>query len=232
MAKYLGDYIAAVRSRLQEVESSEEISTVDIADSIELAARHHSNYKPLEKVADIAGSGEYDLTLPDSWEKGFSVILEVEYPQGNRDPTYIEAKDMFLYQGISGNPVLRLCNATPASGEIVRLTFTHTHSVTASSATIEDPDFWAAANLAASMSARVLAARYARVWDPAMELDLVNYRGKTEQYLALARECEEIWRLHLGLPETGAPTPALRYGDWDIKYSWNRALLVHKPRYR
>ena len=232
MAKHLSDYIIAVRSRLQEVESSEEISTVDITDSIELAVRHHSNYKPLEKVEDIAGSDEYDLTLPSSWEKDFSVILEVEYPQGSRNPTYIEAKNMLLYQGTSGNPVLRLLSDTPATGETVRLSFTHTHSVTVSSATIEDVDFWAVANLACSMSARVLAARYARVWDPVMELDVVNYRGKSDQYLALARECEAIWRLHLGISETGSPAPALQYGDWDIRYSWDRPLLVHKPRYR
>lgn len=232
MAQYLTDYIQAVRSRLQEVESSEEISTVDITNSIELAVRHHSNYRPMGVVADIAGAGSYDLVLPNTWEKGFSIVLKVEYPQGSRTPAYIEAKDMLLYQGTSGNPVLRFLGATPAIGETVRLTFTHTHSITATTATIEDVDFWAVASLACSMSARTLAARYARVWDPVMDIDLVNYRAKSEEYLALARECEETWRLHLGLPSEGAAEPSLAYGDWDTQYSWSRPLLVHQPKYR
>ena len=232
MAKYLHDYIDAVRTRLQEVEKSEEISTVDITDSIELAVRHHSKFKPLEKVEDIDGAGEYDVTLPDSWEKDFSVILEAEYPQGNRSPTYIEPKDMLLYQGTSGNPVLRLLHITPASGETLRLTFTHTHSVAVAATTVEDPDFWAVASLAAAMAARVLAARYTRVWGPTLDVDVMNFRDKTGEYLALARECEETWRLHLGLPAEGAAVPALHYGDWDTQYSWSRPLLVHKPGYR
>jgi len=232
VAKYLSDYIEAIRSRLQEVEKSEEISTVDITDSIELAVRHHSKYKPLEKVEDIDGADEYDVILPDSWEKDFSVVLEVEYPQGNRTPAYIEPKDMLLYQGTSGNPVLRLLNVTPAVEKTLRLTFTHTHSVAVAATTVEDADFWAVASLASAMAARVLAARYTRVWGPTLDVDVMNFRDKAGEYLALARECEEVWRLHLGLPAEGAAVPAFHYGDWDTRYSWDRSLLVHKPGYR
>ncbi len=220
MAKYLNDYIDAVRTRLQEVEASEEISTADITDSIELAVRHHSKFKPLEKVEDIAGAGEYDVTLPDSWEKDFSVILEAEYPQGNRTPTLIEPKDMLLYQGTSGNPVLRLLHVTPASGETLRLSFTHTHSVAAAATTVEDADFWAVASLASAMAARVLAARYARVWGPTLDVDVMNFRDKSGEYLALARECEELLRLDIGIPSVGGSVPAFHYGVWDIRYSW------------
>jgi len=232
LTKYLSSYVDAVRNRLQEVEASEEISTTEINDSIELAVRYHSRFRPQIIVDDIAGSGVYDLTLPDTWEKDFSVILAVECPQGSRTPTYLEPKDWMLYRGTSGNPSLRLLSFTPSASQTVRITFTHTHLVTASTTTIQDEDYWAVGNLAASMAARLLAARYARVWGPVLNVDVVNYPNKSEQYLALAKECENIWRLHLGLPPEGAPSPSFQYGDWDMTYSWNRGLLVHKPEYR
>jgi len=224
--------VEAVRTRIQEVEASEEISSSQIEDSVELAVRYHSRFKPQVVVADITGSGVYDLVLPDTWEKDFSVIMSVEYPQGSREPTFLEPKEWLLYQGETGNPTLRLLDATPTASQIVRVTFSHTHSVTKASTTIEDEDYWAVGNLSAAMAARVLAARYARVWGPVLQVDVVNFPNKAQQYLALAKECESIWRLHLGLPADGTPKPSLSYGDWDMAYSWGRGFLVRKPGYR
>ncbi len=232
MAFTLNSYVEAVRGRLQEVEESTEIIVDDIEDSIMIAVRLHSEARPLEKVADLAGDGNYDLALPDDWVKDFSTIISIEYPQGNRTPTYLEPKETMLYQGTSGNPVLRFLSVTPQSGETVRITYTVPHTVTDTTSTIPDDDFWAVANLAAALTARVLAARYTRVWEPTLDIDLINYSRKADDYRALADQCELIWRRHLGLPDEGGPIPALSYSDWDMMFSWNRSLLVHKPSLR
>lgn len=230
MAFYLDDYIRAIREKLREVAESEELTDRQIRDCVEDAARHHSSFKPNLKIADIPGKDSYDIDVPADWIVGFSQPTRVEYPQGNRIPTYLEPKDYLVYQGPTGNPVLRLLSTQSATGENLRLTYIVPHSITESVTTIPDSDFWALVNLAAAKAAENLAARYTRVWDPTLGIDLVNYGTKAASYLELARRFATAWRDHLGLP--AGPQAAFAYGDWDIRFSWDRDLLVHKPRYR
>lgn len=233
MALYMDTYVRAIQGRLQEVRGEDaELGAEDLREAVEQAVREHSQFAPQVKVSDIACTDDYDVTLPSDWVKDFSVIESVEYPQGDQDPAYIEPKEWILYQGTSGNPTLRFVSAEVESGETLRLTYVIPHSVTDSATTIPETDFWALANLAASYAARVMAAKYTRTWSPSLDVDVINYRVRAQDWINLAQKCEAIWQVHMGVPEKGGPPPASTQGDWDMTYSWGRSLLVHKPKWR
>src|SRR5574337_639880 len=80
---------------------------VDYADYDLLIAQavkgRYSQDRPLVKAKDYTGDGStYALTLPAAtgnpavygWIEGFSSIVSLEYPTGNRPPTYLDPREL------------------------------------------------------------------------------------------------------------------------------------------
>lgn len=224
------DFIRSVRDILREgltdQDEGRELDLEDIYNAIETAAMYHSRYLPQEVVKDIAGAGSYDIEVPTDWLEGVSAIKSLEYPQGNRDPDYLEPKDYMMYRSPT-KTYIRFLDATPAVGKTVRLFYTTPHSISDTVSTISTNDFWALSNLAAYFAAGWLAAKYTRSIDPTLDADTVDYSQRVDMWVGIAQKCYAIWQSHMNFP-TDRQGPQGGFGDLDLQASdAGRRFLAH-----
>jgi hypothetical protein len=195
-------------------DTAAKLSTDDLRTAIEEAlGGRYSKDRPLRVIADLTGDGaqfEWDTATIADWEKGFSRIAGIEYPQGQRPPAMLANDDWELYETPTGRS-LRFRFAL-AGGQVARVSFTAPHALDASS--MPDADFYAVGALGASLAARKLAAVYAQIGDSSLSADTVNYRTKSQEYMALAKRLEQDYANLLGTdPERSAPA-ASRTAAW------------------
>ena len=189
----------------------------DLTAAIEEAlAGRYSKDRPQVLLADLTGDGsQYEWAVADitDWQNGFSQVVRIEYPQGERTPNYLESDDWLIYESPTAR-FLRFVFA-PSNGKTARVHFTAPHAVDAAS--LPEADFYAVGALAAALAARRLAALYAQTGDSSIAADTVNYRSKSQEYLALARRLEKDYENLLGTdPERTAPA-ASRTSEWKGK---------------
>ena len=201
-----------VAGHLQD--TADKLSSADVTAAVEEAlAGRYSKDRPRVVVEDLTGDGakyEWDLATIEDWQNGFSQVVRIEYPQGEQVPNYLENDEWMIYESPTGR-FLRFTFA-PRAAIKARVRFTARHAVDASS--LADADFYAVGALAASLAARRLSAIYAQTGDSSIGADTVNYRTKSQEYLALARRLEQDYENLLGTdPERTAPA-ASRTADW------------------
>ena len=183
-------------------DDSNKLVPADYANALGEALNRYSKARPLEAVADITGDGGRDYALPSGWLEGFSGIAAIEYPAGLAPESLVDRRDWKLYATPAGKK-LRLLADTPAEGETLRVTYTAVHT----EQSVPAVDLEAAANLAASLCLRQLAAAYGNTGDSLIQADSVNYRSKTDEYRRLADSFEKLYKDHLGLKDSDT-TPA------------------------
>jgi hypothetical protein len=219
------DLQARVRILLQDAVTK--LATADRDKLIEQAIQErYSKDRARELVADVAGNGTSDLTLPATHEDGFSVIRQIEYPIGNVPPTLIESADWQLYRTPTGLK-LRLLANTPAATENIRLTYTGRHLADGTTVL----DFEAVCEYAAALGFEALAAIYAQTGDSTLGADAVNYRSKSQEYRDLAKAHRKRYFDYMGIEEsaggaaqTGA---ALVMGEMDNQLGAGVDRLTH-----
>lgn len=259
-----------------------------------LAGQFSRNF-PRKIVFDIIGTNDYDYPLPDttnkSWEKGFSIIENVEFPAGERTPIYIPDTDWLIYQAdtifytgltntfevgetITGttssatgtvNVVgstfveytlvtgtfqasetvtggtssatattsrietekLRLLTNNPNTTERMRITYTIAYNEdTVSQVTTYEAE--ALAVLVASYYCDTLARYYAQTSEGSVDVDVVDYQGKSEIWAERAKDMRSQYYRMTGKKEgTGAASIT---GDWDVNLSWGGDKLFHHGR--
>ena len=204
MPKTIPDFQQLVAGHLQD--GAAKLAPAEIVKAVEEAiAGRYSKDRPQKPVADLTGDGatyEWSLAGITVWQEGFSRVVEIEYPQGERSPIYLEGGEWLLYATPTGR-FLRFAFALSA-GKKARVRFTAAHATDASS--VPEADFYAVGALAASLAARRLAALYAQTGDSSIAADTVNYRTKSQEYLALARQLEKQYENLLGTdPERSSP---------------------------
>ena len=212
MPKTIPEFQQLVTGHLQD--GAAKLSPAEIVKAVEEAiAGRYSKDRPRKLVVDLTGDGatiEWSLSGVAGWQEGFSHVLQIEYPQGERSPIYLEADDWLLYDAPTGRS-LRFAFAL-ATGKKARVQFTAPHSTDAS--TVPDADFYAVGALAASLAARRLAAIYAQTGDSSIAADTVNYRTKSQEYLGLARQLEKQYENLLGTdPDRSSPATS-RTAAW------------------
>jgi len=205
------------------------LEEADYSDLIDAALSRYSSDRPQLSFEDFAGDGSaYDFSLPSDWDRALSVVASVEYPQGEREPSYLQRRDWAVYARGTSAEKLRLFRLTPASGETLRLTYTLPHTADESTATVPANDLKALAWLAAAEGCHVLARRYAQTTEPILGADAVNYQSKAAEYTRLARELERKYQNHIGQKEgevSGSSGVSL---DWDASLSQSRGnYLTH-----
>lgn len=201
-------------------------------DAIGEAVKLYSQVRPVEAVQDYAGDGSaYDFALPTGWVPKLSTITQIEYPAGEREPETLEREDWQYYRTTSAVKI-RLRHITPATGKTMRVTFTKPHTVDGSGSSIPSVDEEAVANLAGAIGLRQLAAVYANSTDPTIAADSVNYRTKSQEYSALAKELEGRYRVHLGLDKESEAPAASTFIDVDQDSTLGQDKLTHPNRYR
>ena len=212
MAKTIPEIQQLVAGQIQD--AAAKLSPDELKSAIEEAiGGRYSKDRPQRIVADLTGDGaqfEWDTATLTGWQDGFSQIVAIEYPQGQRPPTMLEDGDWEMYDSPTGRS-LRFRFAL-ANGQVARLTFTAPHALDASS--MPDADFYAVGALGASLAARKLAAVYTQIGDSSLSADTVNYRTKSQEYMALAKRLEQDYANLLGTdPERSAPA-ASRTAAW------------------
>lgn len=200
--------------------------------AIDQAVKRYAAARPRERAADYAGDGAaFDFDLPTDWVIEFSVIRNIEYPQGERQPVFLQREDWMFYHTTTVEKI-RLMSITPPSGKTMRVLYTAPHVVDVSQSTVSSQDEEAVADLAASIGMRDLAATYANTTDPLVQADSVDYRSKSSEWLKLADSLEKRYRQHLGLDKDAPVQAASGFVDVDQASSHGRDKLTHPNRRR
>jgi len=212
MAKTIPEIQQLVAGHVQD--AAGKLSSDELKTAIEEAlVGRYSKDRPRRLLADLTGDGaqyDWDLSTVLEWQDGFSQVVEIEYPQGERVPALLEQDDWMIYKSPTAR-FLRFRFAL-ASGRVARVQFTAPHELDASS--MPEADFYAVGALGASLAARRLAAVYTQIGDSSIGADTVNYRTKAQEYLTLARRLEQDYENLLGTdPERTAPA-ASRTAPW------------------
>lgn len=193
----------------------------------------YSQDRPLVKAADYAGDGStYQLTLPAGtgtpavygWIDGFSSIVSVEYPTGDRPQTFLDPRDYAIDFISATTKKLILTDTTPGTGKTLRMRYT-TQRVAEADVMATDAD--AFCKLAAAACCRALASYYAQTSDSTISADAINYRSKSQEYTSLAKEYEKAYGEHMG----SADTPVTPGGqiNWDSRLQAGYDYIWH-PR--
>jgi len=199
----------------------EQLGPDEYSSFLDEAIQRFSRDCPLVKTADYAGDGKtYEFSVPADFVPGWSMILALEYPQGERVPRYLAIEDFILYFDATWK--FRLLRHVPQTNEKLRCYYTVPHTITRQTSTVDDTDFYALSCLAASLAARALANRYAKHFDSTLPGDIVNYAGKSEIYERLSDRLMNEYKNTIGL---GAVSARAR---WKFRLSTGQDLVTHR----
>ena len=223
--------IADVKVFLKSGEIPPEVALAeaDFADLVRAALARYSKDRPRKAFQDYAGDGAaYDFSLPADWDAALSTVLAVEYPQGEREPVYLQRRDWTIYGAGTSAAKLRLLRLTPGTGETARLFYAAPHTADDAATSIPANDLIAAAWLAAAEGCHILARRFAQSAEPLIGADAVSYPSKASEYTRLAKELERKYQAHIGQREGDTAGPAGHSLDWDEALSQRRGrYLTH-----
>lgn len=227
--KTFADFQQGVAERIQDAAGKLSSAAIDGCIREAIAGRY-SAARPLHKVADLNGNGltyKWDITNASfpGWSQNFSIIGEVEYPAGDRDPAMLEKDEWQVYWGADSVPQLRLTAIVPSAGTAVRVRYTAPHAEDASD--FPEADFYGAVNLAAALAAWRLHAIYNQLGDAALGADAVDYRGKAAEYRTLARELEGAFEAAFGLDKAEEQPAASSVAEWRISSEAGGRRIVH-----
>lgn len=204
------DYLDRIDAMVPQAAS--ELGTPSLQAALNFAVRQYSRLRPRVRVADYDGDGStYDFDLPSDWVEGFSAIKAVEFPAGEKDPTYLKPDWWLLYRGTAGK-VLRLLT-TPSSGESVRITYIIPHTLSGTANTTYENDFDAICALAAAYLCESLKAKFAGYHEPTLMADVVNYRTKSREFGEAAAAFRAQFALHFGMGPRDIVPAALGYAE-------------------
>ncbi|ABF42414.1 hypothetical protein Acid345_3413 [Candidatus Koribacter versatilis Ellin345] len=201
-------------------------------------ADRYSKDRPRIIVSDVAGAGTSDLPLPtgpnaEQFEDGFSVIRTIEYPMGELPPVYIDDQDWRLYRTPTGL-VVRMMLVTPSEDEQARFEWTSRHLADAS--TLPGADLDAVCDYAAALCMVAIASGYIQLTDSSLQSDSVNYRTKSQEALAQAKQFRTQYFAHVGVEADASGTEssgaALAIGDFNNIMGPGVDRFIHGRRTR
>lgn len=230
------DFRANVKRKVQD--NASKLADTDFDAFVTQACRQrYSQDRAQVLVTDVAADGTTLLPLPvitqqqgkpapPVFEVGFSAVKTMEYPIGVVPPSIFIDSDWQYYQTPTGTKLLMLVT-TPASNELVRVTWTARHADDGSS--VPNQDFEAVCDFAASLCAEALAAWYAQTRDNTVAADVVNYRTKSQEYLAMAKALRQRYFNALGVDEGAGNEqgPAIAMGAMSETLGAGVDRLIH-----
>ncbi len=234
------DYLDEIASMIQDDAVKLTVTTNgDIDKLLAQAVKDYGRDKPyyIKKEITADGSEQYVLTttIGSLWVKGYSDVLSVESPTGNKPPTMLEETDWIIYDDGTAqdesNKTLRFF-VTPTSGNKFIVEFSTEYDLpTTGLQNFPDTDgnFHNISTLAAAYGCFRLATAYAQSTDATITADAVNYHDKSRKYPDLAKEYMKIYNLAVfgeAEPET-ARKPALADKDVDLETLMGGPGLFH-----
>jgi len=182
--------------------------STDIDQALDAALAEFSRDRPRRVASAVTGTGSFDIVLsavgsvgpPSSqWSPEWSSLLDVVYPYvaSTRDLPRLDP-NQYTILDLPAGPTLRLLSATPTSAETVLLTFTRPHELTGTVSTVPDAFEEPLVNLAAAFGFEQLAAYYAQATDSSIQADVVDRRGRGDEYRSLARQFRSRYYVAVG----------------------------------
>lgn len=240
--KKLSDFVARLDLVLQDGAGKLADMARQAAVSQAIIGRY-SKDAPRELVSDVAGPNpaSNDIALPTAdngattFEDGFSILRAIEYPLGQIPPSMVRDDDWMLYRAPDGLHIRFLATVLSPT-DTARVTWTSRHKDDAS--TVPDGDFEAVCDLAAAVCFQMLAAQAVQTGDSTLSADVVNYRTKSQEYLALAKQALLRYEKHMGISDADGAgagagvAPAISLGEVTNQLGAGVDRLTHPRRSR
>ena len=221
-------YEDRIRAKLGDLGVLQLIGAEPLPIHLESALRQFSIDRPRVSEQTFDGDGaayDFDLTADadaDAWVPGWSRVIEVEYPAGEREQAaYIldEADWDLVRAGTTGDGVVRLESITPDTGTdnvAIRYTTMWPHP-TADAATDEIPDAYgdAVAALAASKAIRAKAIEAARKQSATVRGERFDLDPEA-LFKAAAEAAKEYSDIVLGRPDGPSAPPQIAYATTEL----------------
>lgn len=192
------------------------------------AIRLYSFHRPDVGYTSKDGDGTtYEWPVPDDWDEGFSTIVDVEYPAGERTPEYLDITEVITYESDAGVHSFRLLSTTPSDSQTVRFGYTRQRTIDESTTTVPDADKEALVHLASYYYLRRLAAEMAKSVASSNRDDPVALQANAANYVSLANaEYAEYIKL-MGIQEDEAQ-PLVTVATIANPMSWGTGPLTHE----
>lgn len=160
-------YEDRIRAHLGDLGVLQRVSEEQIPLALEQALLHYSGDHPAEATQTFAGDGAtYDFDLEADvaagFDRGWSRVLEVESPTGERTPALVDGR---YWMVLRGTGTLRFLQDTPAAGSNIAVVHTRPYPFPdddPATDLVPDQHHSAVAALAAANLARNKAAEFAR----------------------------------------------------------------------
>jgi hypothetical protein len=166
---------------------------------------------------------------------GFSAVLDVEYPQGERIPVFLDMAEVVLYPDVFAPSKIRLEITTPASGKSARVYWSLPYPIPDTNPVtdlVPSEDFEAVVHLAASIVAGELVSEAADTTDPSMPgADIAGFDTESEKWRRRAETLRAFYLEHFGIED--GPSGISGTTDWDqpSSFRWlGRRWLLRNPR--
>lgn len=230
------DHVWRTLRDLGDDEDQQLLTNTELDAFIAQAVAVHSLRFPVNLTADVVADGTPYTALPPGWEPGLSTLTSVEWPIGENPTSMVDPRLRSFYLHPTDGLVLYWPGSRPASGALVRYSYTGSAvlSTTALDTTLPDAHFYPLCDLAASISADAVAAKYAQQGEPVINVDAASYQ-KTNDWLSIARRLGDRYRTALGLgsagSEAGGRTTPAGYSttvNWDVRSTTRGDFLVHR----
>jgi hypothetical protein len=221
----MGSALTSWESRVRALlgnPTPQQLSPQDAQDHVRAAVRTFSSDRPRVTYVDYNGDGAtFSLTIPVSWVPGFSNLMAIEYPQGERDPVMLDLKEAAVYPSDSAPAFIRLAQTTPETGKVLRAFFTLPWPIpdaTSSTDKIADVDFEAVCHLGAAYAARSLAGRASGARSPVIPAaSQAGWEQERQRWSDEAGTHMQIYQDHVG---GGSAGPADGVTDWDVQSAY------------
>jgi hypothetical protein len=229
MPRTFSDFQQSVAERIQDGAAKLASAAIDGCIREALTGRY-SQARPLQQIADLTGDGttiqwEINSTNLPGWVPNFSVVTQIEFPAGQRDPSILEKDDWWIYRQSSSSVLIRLAALVPAPGQLVRVSYAVPHSEAGTD--VPDADFYGVVNLAASLAASRLHALYNQLGDASVGADAVDYRNKAAQYRILGQDLEKAFEVAFGMDQNQPQPAAGSVTEWRTDEEAGGRRLLH-----
>jgi hypothetical protein len=228
------DYFTVLDALVQD--QAKKLNTPARFEAVAQAVAEHSRVKPIIRRRSLSGTGSYTLGTPTGWDNDFSSIESLEYPVGQRPPSYLKADTWLLTSSPTAltRYQIQLADVSPATAERINIAWTVPHVVNEAGSTIPEGHYRAVATLGASYACLMLAGFYSQQGEPMISIDSQNPGSKARDYMALAKTFRGSYLRFFGINEddTGSVPAAGIFAPIEHNYQWGGDFMGHLRSWR
>jgi hypothetical protein len=232
----LTDYFLVINEMIQD--QARKLTDSSRFEAVAQAVAEHSRIQPIIRSRSLSGTGTYTLGTPTGWDNEFSSIDTIEYPVGQRPPSYLASDAWLLVSSPTATTryQIQLQHVSPGTAERVNIAWTVPHVVSHSESTIPEGHYRAVATLGASYACLMLAGFYSQQGEPMISIDSQNPGSKARDYMALAKLLRGSYNRFFGISESASgvnSVPAAGvFSPVEENYQWGGDLMAHPRHWR